>query len=128
MPVVGVLAVLERLPREPEHQAEHDDQCEIKQAGAGKTAQLDSPRGLIGGSSLATLDGQRSGIGDIATWSAASPATLARSASTATPGTHARLSPAKTMGHESRSSRGTRASTRMSWSLRVPLPPTGLMR
>src|SRR3979490_368308 len=118
MPVVGVLAVLERLPREPEHQAENDDQCEIKQAGAGKTAQLDSPRGLIGVSRLATLNGQRSGIGEIAPWSAASPAGVARSASTATPGTHANRSPANTIGHLSRSSRGTRASTRMSWSLR----------
>src|SRR3981189_3432154 len=118
MPVTGALAALQRLPREPKHQAEYDDQCEIKQAGAGKTAQLDSPRGLIGVSRLATLNGQRSGIGEIAPWSAASPAAVATPAATATPGTHANRSPANTIGHESRSSRGTRASTRMSCSLR----------
>src|SRR3981189_761416 len=98
MPVARVLAVLQRLPREPEHQAEHDDQCEIKKAGAGETAQLDSPRGLIGVPRLATLGFQRSGIGEIPTWRLGSPATPNRSASTATPGTHARRSPAKTNG------------------------------
>jgi glycine/D-amino acid oxidase-like deaminating enzyme len=55
------------------------------------------------------------------------PAGLDTSESTAMPGTQASRSPAKTSGHEARSSRGTRASTKMSWSLRVPRPPRGRM-
>src|SRR5882762_11656205 len=128
IPVAGALPALDRLPREPEHQAEHDDQCEIKQAGAGEAAQLNSPRGLIGVSSLTTLDWLRPGIGEIETCSAGSPFTLQRFESTAMPGTQASRSPANTRGQESRSSRGTRASTRMSCSLREPRPPAGRIR
>ena len=130
MPVVRALVALERLPREPEHQAEHDDQCEIKQAGAGETAQLDSPRGLFGDSSTSDFllsDGPAS-TGSPKRAAPARRAALDRSASTATPGTHASRSPAKTSGHASRSSRGTRASTKMSCSLRDPGPPRGRMR
>src|SRR5205823_1028252 len=47
-PLAGVLIALDRLPGEPEHKAENDDQCEIEQAGAGEAAQLGSPRGLMG--------------------------------------------------------------------------------
>src|SRR3977135_1806005 len=101
MPVARVLAVLQRLPREPEHQAEHDDQCEIKKAGAGETAQLDSPRGLIGVPRLATFRFQRSGMREIPTCRPGSPATLMRSASTAMPGTHARRPRAKTTRRKS---------------------------
>src|SRR2546428_12737157 len=114
------LIALERLPREPEDQAEYDDQCEIKQAGAGKAAQVGTPGRLLSDSTLA-------GIPLTVTCNEGSPRRLARSAETAMPGTKASESPAKTSGHVSLSSRGTRASTKMSCNFLVPRPPTGRM-
>src|SRR4029077_5537978 len=117
-PVARALVALERLPREPDHQAEYDDQCEIKQAGAGKAGQLGTPGRLLSDSTLA-------GIPLTVTCNAGSPARLASSADTAIPGTIASESPANTSGQASLSSRGTRASTKMSWSFRVPRPISG---
>src|SRR2546422_446981 len=138
VPVALRLVALDRAPREPEDQAEDDDQCEVKQAGAGEAAQLRSPnfralrapgaRGLVGFSSLTTFGAVGTCIGVIETWTPGSPWRLARSASTASPGTQASFSPAKTRGQASRSSRGTWASTKMSCSLREPRPPTGRRR
>src|SRR6266702_692310 len=107
---------------------EYDDQCEIEQAGAGEAAQLGSPRGLSGDFSTAICGFLSDRIRVTVTCREFSPGADSRSRSTATPGTHANRSPAKTSGRASRSSRGTRASTRMSCSLRVPGPPAGRMR
>src|SRR5258708_32965049 len=110
VPVARRPAVLQRLPREVEHQADHDDQCKIKQAGAGKTTQLGSPRGLFGVPSLATFFVQRSGIGEMATCIAGSPETLANSASTTTPETQASRSPPQTTTQPPPPPPGTRPS------------------
>src|SRR5206468_11247041 len=138
VPVALSLVALDRAPGEPEDQAEDYDQCEVEQAGAWEAAQLRSPnfcalrapgaRGLVRFSSLTTFGAEGTGIGVMETWTPGSPRRLASSASSASPGTHASLSPAKTRGQESRSSRGTRASTKMSCSLREPRPPSGRTR
>src|SRR5213594_692157 len=135
VPVGLALAALDRAPREPEDEAENDDQGEIEQAGAGESTQLRFSNscalrapGAGGVSSLTTFRAGRAGIGASATCRPGLSSGPARSASTAMPGTHARRSPANTSGHASRSSRGTRASTKTSWSLRVPRPPSGRRR
>src|SRR5262249_14331535 len=115
---------LELLPREPEHEAQKDDQDEIEQAGPWDTAQVTR---LLGCSEPDSTTGN-SGPHSMVTCTASPPREATQSPSTAIPGTQARRPSAKTSGRRSRRCRGTLASVSTSWSFRLPGAPRGRMR